>query len=92
MTNGSTAAKPASSNSQIFMMMMIFATMFIMFDESMRNAVGNFAGIILRPIIGFDENYPVMTVFLAGLFLVSFSSIVRDYFINWMETAEKQAR
>ncbi len=92
MTAGSPPQKQQGSSSQILMMMMLFATMFIMFDTDMRNGIGGIAGIILEPIIGFDKNFPLMTVMLAGLGLVTFSSIVRDYFIDWTESAEKQAR
>jgi len=83
---------PTGSSSQILMMIMIFATMFIMFDPGMRNSIGNMAGIVLEPVIGFNGNYPVMTVLLAGFCLVTFSSVVRDYFIDWIDSAEKQDR
>ncbi len=92
MTAGSPPQKQQGSSSQILMMMMLFATMFIMFDTDMRNGIGGMAGIILEPIIGFNGEFPIMTVMLAGLGLVSFSSIVRDYFIDWTESAKKQAR
>jgi len=72
------------------MMMMIFGTMFIMFIPELRDTVGNMAAIILEPLIGFDGRFPVITVLLAGIGLVTFSSAVRHYFINWVDTAEKQ--
>lgn len=92
MPAGSPPQQQQGSSSQILMMMMLFATMFIMFDGNMRNAIGGLAGIILEPIIGFDGHYPIITVMLAGLGLITFSSVVRDYFIDWTESAEKQAK
>ncbi len=92
MADNNPAQPPGGATNQILMMMMLFAVMFIMFDPGMRNAIGGFAGIILEPIIGFDKQYPIITVLLAGLCLVTFSSIVRDYFINWIDSAEKQSR
>ena len=92
MAAASPPQQQQGSSSQILMMMMLFATMFIMFDTDMRNGIGSVAGIILEPIIGFDRNFPIMTVMLAGLGLVTFSSVVRDYFIDWTESAEKQAK
>ncbi|MDD4307254.1 MAG: EMC3/TMCO1 family protein [Thermoplasmata archaeon] len=77
-------------SSQMLMMMMIFGTMFIMFIPSLRDGVGNIAGLVLEPIIGFNGAYPVLTVLFAGIGLVTFSSAVRHYFINWIESAEKQ--
>jgi uncharacterized membrane protein (DUF106 family) len=82
----------AGASSQIIMMMMIFGTMFVMFIPELRDGVGNIAGIILEPIIGFDRSFPVLTVLLAGVGLVTFSSAVRHYFIDWVDTAEKQAK
>ena len=78
------------ASSQMLMMMMIFGTMFIMFIPELRDGVGNVAGIILEPIIGFNGLYPVLTVLFAGIGLVTFSSAVRHYFIDWVDSAEKQ--
>ena len=88
-SNPSPQPQPQAS-SQMLMMMMIFGTMFIMFIPELRDGVGNIAGIILEPVIGFDHRYPVLTVLFAGIGLVTFSSAVRHYFIDWVETAEKQ--
>jgi uncharacterized membrane protein (DUF106 family) len=56
----------------------------------LRTAVGNIAGIVLEPLIGFNGQYPVITILMAGIILVTFSSGVRHYFIDWIESAEKQ--
>ena len=86
-------AQPAGgATNQILMMMMLFAVMFIMFDPTLRNSIGNMAGIVLEPVIGFNGDYPILTVMLAGLGLITFSSVVRNYFIDWMDSAEKQAK
>jgi uncharacterized membrane protein (DUF106 family) len=81
---------PGNVSSQMMMMMMIFGTMFIMFIPELRDGVGRIAGIILEPLIGFDRNFPVLTVLVAGILLVTFSSAVRHYFIDWIDSAEKQ--
>ncbi|MBA3045529.1 MAG: DUF106 domain-containing protein [Candidatus Thermoplasmatota archaeon] len=81
-----------SANSQMLMMMMIFGSMFIMFIPELRIAVGNMTGLVLEPLIGFNGDFPVLTVLMAGMVLVTFSSAVRHYFINWVDTAEKQAK
>jgi uncharacterized membrane protein (DUF106 family) len=74
------------------MMMMIFASMFVMFIPELRNGVGAMAGVVLEPIIGFNGHLPIVTVLLAGIVLVAFSSAVRHYFIDWVDSAEKQFR
>ena len=80
----------AGSGSQMIMIMLMFFTMFIMFQEDMRNAIGAIAGIVLYPVIGFGGHYPVLTVMIAGLVMVAFSTGIRHFFINWVDTAEKQ--
>ncbi len=92
MPDPSPPQKQGGSTNQMLMMIMMFAVMFVMFDTGMRNAIGGIAGIVLEPIIGFNGEFPIITVMLAGFCLVSFSSAVRDYFIDWTESAEKQAK
>jgi len=87
--------KPAPStggSSQMVMLMMLFLTIFIMFDPSLRAAVGGMAGFVLGPMIGFNGSFPVLTVMLAGLGMVTLSTVVRHYFIDWVSAAEKQKK
>jgi uncharacterized membrane protein (DUF106 family) len=86
--------RPAApmGGSQMLMMMMLFVTMFIIFQPDMRNAIGGIAGIVLYPIIGFGGHYPVLTVMIAGLLMVTLSTVIRHYFIDWVDTAQKQAK
>ncbi len=88
----SAAAPQGGGSSQMLMIMMLFMTMFIMFDPGLRTAVGNMAGFILGPLIGFNGQYPVATVMLAGVCMVTFSTLVRHYFIDWVSAAEKQTK
>ncbi len=85
-------AAPAGGGSQMLIIMMLFLTMFIMFDPTLRLAVGNAAGFVLRPIIGFDNEYPVVTVMFAGFLMVTLSTVIRHYFIDWVSVAEKQKK
>ncbi len=91
MTEGMPAAPQTGGSSQLMIMMMMFMTMFIMFIEPMRNAVGGAAWIVLYPMIGFDSKYPVITLFLAGLVMVLLTTIIRHYFIDWVSAAKNQA-
>lgn len=92
MAANPTPQPQGGASSQILMMMMIFASMFVMFIPELRDAVGAIAGIVLEPVIGFNGDFPILTVLLAGIVLVAFSSAVRHYFIDWVEQAEKQAK
>jgi uncharacterized membrane protein (DUF106 family) len=82
----------AGASSQLIMIMVLFLTMFIMFDPTLRSAIGGIAGYVLYPVIGFGGHYPVLTVFVAGVLMVTFSTAVRHYFIDWVSAAEKQKK
>lgn len=87
-----TRPAPSAGSGQLIMIMMLFLTLFIMFDANLRNAVGNLAGIVLEPVIGFNGEFPVLTVLMAGLLMVTFSTALRHYFIDWVSMAAKQQR
>lgn len=91
MTNGGAQPAQGAGGSQMIMFMMFFMTMMIMFIPSMRDAVGNMAWFILFPIIGFGKNFPVITVLLAGMVMISFTTIIRHYFIDWVDAARNQS-
>lgn len=79
-----------SGGSQMIMFMMFFLTMFIMFQPDMRDAVGNAAWGALYPIIGFGSHYPVLTIFMAGLMMICLTTIIRHFFIDWIDAAKNQ--
>ena len=91
MTEGTPAAPQTGGSSQMMIMMMMFMTMFIMFIEPMRNAVGGAAWVVLYPMIGLDSKYPVITLFMAGLVMVLLTTVIRHYFIDWVSSAKNQA-
>jgi len=92
MAEARTTPSASGSSGQLIMIMMLFLTLFIMFDPNLRDAVGNLAGIVLKPIIGFNGQYPVLTVLMAGLTMVTFSTALRHYFIDWVSMAQKQQK
>jgi uncharacterized membrane protein (DUF106 family) len=92
MAEAKSTPSASGSSGQLIMIMMLFLTLFIMFDPNLRDAVGNIAGYVLGPIIGFDSQYPVLTVMMAGLLMVTFSTGLRHYFIDWVTMAEKQQK
>lgn len=74
-----------------FIMIFVFIlTIFVIFDPSLRRSAGKAIGGVLEPVIGFDGVYPVITLFLAGLFMIAFSSILRHFFTDWYEVARAQ--
>jgi len=73
----------------IYIFMGLFALL-IMFDESLRTDLGNALGQVLYPLIGFDGRYPILTLMLAGTIMITFSTVIRDQLMDWVEMAENQ--
>ncbi len=84
------AAPPQMASPKLTTMMMFILAMFIMFDQNLRTMLGNLVGTVLEPIIGFDHQYPLLTLTLAGLIMVSFSIIVRSFFTDYVAMARSQ--
>ena len=62
----------------------------IMFDRDLRDQLGKALGNVLYPIIGFDGNYPILTLMFAGAIMITFSTVIRDLFMDWVDMAENQ--
>jgi len=62
----------------------------IMFDEDLRYQMGEALGSVLNPLIGFGGEYPILTLMFAGIIMITFSTLVRDYFMDWVDMAENQ--
>jgi len=54
--------------------------------------LGYYFGLVLEPLIGFNGNYPVLTLFFAGLIVVSLSSLLTNFFTDWKKMGEAQGR
>ena len=64
----------------------------VIFDPDLRFTLGGILGTVLYPLIGFGGNYPVLTLICAGVMMISFSTVVRDFFMDWVEMAEIQKK
>jgi len=81
----------ASSAGQMMMLMLVFlVVMFIFADPNISAAIVVYAHILLYPIIGFGGQFPVLTLFCAGLLVTSLSSILTNFFSDWKKMAESQ--
>jgi uncharacterized membrane protein (DUF106 family) len=45
---------------------------------------------VFYPLIGFNGQYPVLTIFLAGLIVVLMSSLLTNFFTDWKKMGESQ--
>ena len=83
---------PKPSASPIMMLMLMFLMLWIMFDNTLRTAIGTLIGFGLQPAIGFDYNLPLITVLVAGILSITFSTLVRHFMIDWVEMARINRR
>ena len=86
---GAAQKKPGESG-QMGMMFIFLFTMLIMFNPSLRSAMGSAMGGLLYPVIGFKGSYPVPTILCAALITGTLSVIGRHYFTDWAQMGKTQ--
>jgi uncharacterized membrane protein (DUF106 family) len=84
------AARPKGGMSQMVTIFTFVLAIFIMFDTGLRNALGTFVGYGLDPILGFNHQYPIVTMVLAGLLMAALTIVVRHFFTDYVEQARSQ--
>jgi uncharacterized membrane protein (DUF106 family) len=82
--------QPSLGSSPLMPMMIFLLFMLILIDPSVRSAIGNALDPALTPVLGLDFRYPLITLFLAGLMSLTFSTIIRHFTTDWMELARIQ--
>ncbi len=71
--------------------MMLFMLILILFTTTgLGNAVAYYFGLVLTPAIGFNGEYPLLTIVLAGLVVVTISSLLTNFFTDWEKMGESQ--
>jgi uncharacterized membrane protein (DUF106 family) len=78
---------PRQSLSRFILFFLVILGIFAMFDQSMSTSFGEAVGTVLTPVMGFGGRYPVITLFLAGLFVTTLSTIARHFFTPWIRMA-----
>ncbi|HLF06709.1 MAG TPA: EMC3/TMCO1 family protein [Thermoplasmata archaeon] len=69
---------------------MATAIIFLLIDNSARIACGLTLSAVLTPAIGFGGLLPVLTLMIAGNVMAIISLSVRQYLIDWVDTARVQ--
>lgn len=80
----------AQGSNILLLFVVLFLMMFVFSNPAISAAVTTFAHSIFYPIIGFGGNFPVLTVFLAGLIVVTLSSLLTNFFTDWKKMGESQ--
>ncbi len=72
---------------QLLLMLALLFSMFLLFDQNMRQSLGKIVGVGLGPLVGFGGQYPLITLFLTGLITSIFTITVRQFFTDWVGQA-----
>jgi len=83
-------ADPKKSFSTAFTIFTFLIAMMVLFDQRIRQSLGEAVGVLLKPTIGLDGQYPVVTLFLAGIIMIGVTTIVRHFFTDYVKQAETQ--
>ena len=79
---------PAIGGTFLTMMFMLW----IIINPELRDFMGETAGTVLEPRITFGYQYPVFTFLFAGIIMISFTTIIRHFIIDWEKMAEIQTK
>ena len=91
------ATPGASGKTQSTKSLANFATLFfvmiavlVLFDQNIRNALGEAVGYVFQPLFGFNYEYAVLTLMITGFIMAALTIIVRHFFTDYVQQAENQ--
>lgn len=74
----------------MFLYLMVFMVILLFIMPTFGPILGVYFGYVLSPLIGFDDKYPLLTLFFAGLIVVFLSSLLTNFFTDWKKMGETQ--
>ena len=72
------------------LLLMIFMMIILFIMPTFGPILGYYFGIVLEPLIGFSGHYPLLTLFLSGVIVVILSSLLTNFFTDWIKMGESQ--
>ena len=78
-----------AQGSNLLMLMILMMLMFFIMP-TLAPIMAGYLHYILMPVIGFDGQFPVLTLFFAGIIVVLFSSLLTNFFTDWKKMGESQ--
>ncbi len=78
-----------AQGSNLLMLMILMMMMFFIMP-TLAPIIAGYLHIVLMPVIGFNGQNPVLTVFFAGVIVVIFSSLLTNFFTDWKNMGESQ--
>lgn len=83
-------SQQAMSWSRMATIFILILAVFILFDQNLRNGLGQVVGYALEPLVGFGGSFPVVTLFLSGMIMTSVTIILRHFFTDYVEQVRSQ--
>lgn len=80
----------AQSSQLLILMLLMFVMLFIFGDPTISSFIATSLNSVFYPVIGFDGQYPVLTLVLAGTVVVFLSSFFQNLFTDWVKMGESQ--
>lgn len=84
------APKGANPMNSLLVLMVMFFAFTVLFTPEIRLAIGTALNYALFPVIGFGGSLPVVTLLIAGVLMIFFSTILRHFFVDWVAMARNQ--
>lgn len=78
---------PMSKNSMVGMFAGLMVIMVVMM---FREQIGKGLNFVFDPVIGFNGSWPVLTLVIAGLIMITLSTIIRSYMTDFVAQARNQ--
>jgi len=75
---------------QMMMMLILFMGIILLFNQNVRESIGDFVGLGMFPFVGFGGAYPIVTLMVTGMLMIMFSTVLRHFFVDWVEMARNQ--
>jgi len=78
-----------AQGSNLLMLMVLMMLMFFIMPY-FGPILGYYFGLVLKPVIGFGGDLPVITLLFSGLIVVLLSSLLTNFFTDWKKMGESQ--
>ena len=76
--------------SQMLFMLLSMGLMLTLFIPVVREFVGKAVGFVFEPLIGFNGQYIVITLMIAGMLMIGISTVIRSLMMDTMTQAKNQ--
>ena len=77
---------------QMIYMVISFGSIIVITNGTLRGYIGTYFGVVLMPLLGFNFQFPLLTIVLVGVLIGLITSIPRYIFTDWLKMGRMQNR